>query len=316
VPGSDQITVHCDDYEHCQGLSGRFDGLDVTWIPTSAKACFALALDRMPFEIAEFSLANYAMFRDRGVDWLTALPIFPYRRFRHGLAYVHRDSSIRSPEDLRGRRVGVADYSMSAAVWARGIFLSQYGLDWRDVFWISGPKQRFPAPDGVKLSKVEEDLEALFAAGEIDALFSTDISQQAVASGRFRPLFQDHYAEETAFYKSTGIFPPNHVMVINRDVVRDPAAIAGAVFAAFVRSKWRAYRRRLGATLLPWGESRWNDALELFGPNPLPYGRTPQNAAAVEMLTGFLVQQGLAKRAVPWRDLFVDLDYPADEPTG
>lgn len=312
MPDRRDVTVYSADYEHCQGLSGTFGDVTVKWEPKSTKFTFPLGLKRQPFEVCEFSLANYIMLRDRGADWLTALPIFPYRRFRHGNAYVARDSAFRSPADLCGRKVGLADYSMTAAVWARGIFKAEYGLDWREVHWVSGPAQRFPAPAGVSLQLTEADLETLLVDGEIDAYWTPDLSREAVASGNVRTLFADHVAEETAFYAKTGVYPPNHVLVVNLDVVKDPARIASAVFAAFTRSKWRAYDRRLGTTLVPWGEARWNEAMTLFHANPLPYGPSKNNRASVDMLAGFLAEQGLAGRRHEWRELFVDVEYPDD----
>jgi 4,5-dihydroxyphthalate decarboxylase len=307
-----KVVVFCADYEHCQDMSGIFDEVAVVSEPRPTGFTFPLALKREAFEVSEFSLSNYIMFRDRGADWLTALPIFPYRRFRQGNAYVLPQSSFRNPADLRGRKIGVPDYSMTAAVWARGIFKSEYGLDWREVEWVSGSKQRFPTPANVKLTKTDTDFEELLDKGEIDALWTPDISKEAVVSGRVRPLFADHIAEEKIFYNKTGVYPPNHVMVVNRDIVKDPERIAAAVFQAFVRSKWRAYDRRLGTTLLPWGESRWNEAMSVFQKNPLPYGPSEQNRASVDMLAGFLEEQGLASRRLAWNELFVNVDYPAD----
>ncbi len=307
-----RVVVFCADYEHCQDMSGTFDDVAVACEPRSTRFTFPLALNHEAFEVSEFSLANYIMFRDRGADWLTALPIFPYRRFRHGNAYVSQQSTFRNPADLRGRKIGVPDYSMTAAVWARGIFKSEYGLDWREVEWVSGPKQRFPAPANVSLTKTDRNLEELLDKGEIDALWTPDLTNEAALSGRVRPLFADHIAEEKIFYSKTRVYPPNHVMVVNRDVVKDPTRIAAAVFQAFTRSKWRAYDRRLGATLLPWGESRWNEAMSFFHENPLPYGPSEQNRASVDMLAGFLDEQGLTKRRLDWSELFVDVDYPAD----
>jgi 4,5-dihydroxyphthalate decarboxylase len=306
------VTVFCSDYEHCQELSSTFGDVEVTWKPRTTKFSFALALKHQPFEVCEFSLSNYIMSRDRGADWLTALPIFPYRRFRHSVIYVNRESALRSPSELRGRRIGLPDYSMTAAVWARGIFKAEYGLDWRDVTWVSGPTQRFPAPAGVSLHQTDANLEALLTAGEIDALLSTDLSREALSANKFRPLLTDHIAEEADFYAKTGVYPPNHVMVMNLDVVKDPERIAAAVFRAFTRSKWLAYDRRLGATLLPWGESRWNETMRLFHANPLPYGPSSENRASVDMIAGFIQEQGLAQRQLAWNELFVDIDYPQD----
>ena len=305
-------TIFCADYEHCQGISGTFDDVIVTWEPKSTKFTFPLALNRKPFEVSEFSLSNYIMLRDRGADWLVALPIFPYRRFRQGNAYVSRQSKLRHPSELKGRKIGVPDFSMTAAVWSRGIFRLQYGLDWREIHWVSGTKQRFPAPSEVSLTKTEGNLEELLDGGAIDSLWTPDLSNDAVLSGKFRPLLDNHIAEEQAFYGKTGVYPPNHVMVINRDVVRDPEKTAVAIFKAFVRSKWQAYERRFGTTLIPWGESRWNEAMKVFGGNPLPYGPSAPNLASVDMLAGFLEEQGLVRRRLSWSELFVNVEYPAD----
>jgi 4,5-dihydroxyphthalate decarboxylase len=315
MPDQRSLKVYCADYEHCQNLSGSVGNVTIDWEPQSTKLTFPLALKRESFEVSEFSLSNYIMFRSRGADWLTALPIFPYRRFRHANAYVTRESSINSPAELRGRRIGVPDYSMTAAVWIRGIFQAEFGLDWRDLHWVSGMKQRFPAPAGAQLERTEANLEELLAEGDIDALWTPDLSYEAVLSGRFRTIFNDPYAAETAFYAKTGVYPPNHVMVVNLDVVKDPIAIAPVVFEAFTRAKWQAYTRRLGTTLLPWGEGRWNEAMRLFNANPLPYGACVENEASVAMLSAFLVEQGLVRDCPGWADLFIKAEYPPDRAT-
>jgi hypothetical protein len=41
----------------------------------------------------------------RGEDRYIAIPFFPSLHFRHGDIYVHRDSGISQPADLRGEKV-------------------------------------------------------------------------------------------------------------------------------------------------------------------------------------------------------------------
>ena len=71
------------------------------------------------------------------------IPVFPYRAFRHSTLYVRKDSPLREPVDLRGMRVGVPDFSMTAAVWTRGILADQYDVQWQDLHWVTNDKQRF-----------------------------------------------------------------------------------------------------------------------------------------------------------------------------
>lgn len=47
-----------------------------------------------------------------------AIPVFPSRVFRHSSIYVSTAAGIEAPSDLKGRRVGVPHYPMTAAVWS------------------------------------------------------------------------------------------------------------------------------------------------------------------------------------------------------
>ena len=115
------IDVAGGDYEHTLGLAGIRDGIDIRYTTAPLRDVFLRMLTERCYEACEFSLSNYLMLRDRGADWLHAIPVFPYRAFRHSTLYVRKDSSLREPADLRGKRVGVPDFSMTAAVWTRGI---------------------------------------------------------------------------------------------------------------------------------------------------------------------------------------------------
>ena len=62
------------------------------------------------------------------------------RTFRHRNVYVHADSGIEKPEDLRGRRVGTPGYGMSANTWIRGFLLDEYGVRADEMQWIETTK--------------------------------------------------------------------------------------------------------------------------------------------------------------------------------
>jgi 4,5-dihydroxyphthalate decarboxylase len=129
--------------------------------------------------------------------------------------------------------------------------------------------------------------------GEVDGLLIPELSDKAHEHGRFRRMLANHPADERAHFQKSGIYPPNHVMVVNLEVVTDYEPVARAVFAAFAASKARAYRRQLGASMVPWAHEHWEATMKLFQNDPLPYGLTPVNVRAVEMVARFLAEQKL-----------------------
>src|SRR5690348_7285730 len=85
------------------------------------------------FDAAEMSFSTYANLVSRGDDRYIAVPFFPSRAFRHGDIYVHRDSSISQPADLREKKVGIPQYQMTAARWQRAFLQHDYGVLPREI---------------------------------------------------------------------------------------------------------------------------------------------------------------------------------------
>lgn len=289
-----EIIIRGGDYEHTLGIEGVYDGIGLGYESPGMQGLFADMLETRRYEVCEFSLANYLTLRATGQSWLAAVPVFPYRTFRHSLAVVRRDSKLVSLAELAGKRVGVEDYSMTAAVWFRGLLKDEYGVDHRSINWVSHVKQRFPIPAGARVEKTEQSLEGLLLDGTIDALlgFSLRDSSLPPAERRLRPLLHDAQREEEAYFARTGLYPIHHTVVIRNDVLEREPRLAGAVCAAYLAAKERAYRRQLGATLLPWAKQRWTEAFQRFGGDPLPYGLTPENRTVIARLGSYLREQG------------------------
>ena len=88
-----ELTIHGGDYEHTQTLGGDVAGARLRYATTRrVQEIFIGMLETRRFEICEFSLANYITLRAAGERWLTAIPVFPSRVFRHGLAVSTRVS--------------------------------------------------------------------------------------------------------------------------------------------------------------------------------------------------------------------------------
>lgn len=301
------IALYGGDYEHVLGLSGAREGIDIRYVERPLLEIFEGMLNERRYECCEFSLSNYIMLKDRGADWLHAIPVFPYRAFRHSTLYVRRDSPLKGPEDLRGKRVGVPDYSMTAAVWTRGILKEQYGVDWAEMRWVASGRQRFATLPGVPLEVLDSDLEEDLIAGRIDALLTPTPADEKKPAGerRLRSLIADVQKAEEEYVRRYGVYPINHVMVIRDDALRRLPKLPKALFTAFAEAKARAYKRRLGTTLMPWGMRHWNRVFDQFGGNPLPYGLSKVNRDVVGRLAGFLYDQKLISRQPSVDELFI-----------
>src|SRR5262245_9833540 len=152
-------------------------------------------LNHGEFDVSEMSLSSYTILRSEGDTRFIAIPVFPSRVFRHSALYVRSDATIEAPEDLKGKRVGVGDYQMTAAAWVRGFLAheycvktgavgcrgfpaTEYGGKAEDIAWAAGkPIRSIRPPDGVRMESIPADttLEAMLQRGEVDALISVII---------------------------------------------------------------------------------------------------------------------------------------------
>ena len=307
TPETPDFIIRGGDHEHVLGLAGAYGGVRLGYETLRLQDIFVAMLEQRRFEVCEFSLANYIVLRASGQDWLTALPVFPYRAFRHSTAMTRRDSTLTNLAQLAGKRIGVEDYSMTAAVWFRGLLQQEYGVDHRSITWVTHTKQRLPLPPGASVERITGDLETLLCEGQLDALlgFSVRDTRLPPPQRQLRTLLADAQAAEQDYYRRTAIYPINHCVVIRNDAQARQPALAGAVYDAYVSAKERAYRRRLGTTLMPWGKNHWEHTFACFGGDPLPYGMTAQNRMVVKRLVDDLHEQGFIAAAPDVDSLFM-----------
>src|SRR5260370_7210048 len=99
-------------------------------------------LQYQEFDASEMSLSNYTSLVSEGNAPFIAIPAFPSRVFRHGYFFINADMGIRHPGDLKGKRGGVPEYSMTAAVYMRGLLEHEYGVKPSDVEWVQARAHR------------------------------------------------------------------------------------------------------------------------------------------------------------------------------
>src|SRR3974377_71042 len=119
-----KLTLACGRYDRTQPLiEGRVqpEGVRLTFLPARPGEKFWRMLNHGEFDVSEMSLSSYTILRSEGDTRFIAIPVFPSRTFRHSALYLRTDSKIEKPEDLKARRVGVGEYTMTAAGRARGL---------------------------------------------------------------------------------------------------------------------------------------------------------------------------------------------------
>jgi 4,5-dihydroxyphthalate decarboxylase len=285
-------------YPFFRHVTGMRDGLDLRYKAVGPGQAFTAVLENLPFQVNEFSLANYTMMRERGVQWMSAIPVFLNRAFRHGSLYVRRDSDLTHPSQLRGKTIGAKEYSQTAGVWWRGTMIDEYDLHWSELKWVAGPVQRFVPPAQAAVRTVAGDMEQMVIDGSIDAFLApnTEDSKKPENERQLRPLLPDTESAERDYFARSGIYPLNHAVVIHQSCLARYPAAPQALFEACCESKQQFYAG--GGNLNPWGDPQEGD--------PMPFGLTEKNREIVGTLWRYLLEQKLISRIPDMDSLFVD----------
>jgi len=313
-----ELTLACGRYDRTQPLiDGRVQplGVDLTFLPLRPGETFWRMLNHGEFDASEMSLSSYTILRSEGDTRFIAIPVFPSRVFRHSALYVRADSAIERAEDLKGRRVGVGDYQMTAAVWVRGFLTHEYGVTPEDIAWVTGkPVRSINAPDGVRLEPLPADttLEAMLERGDIDALISVMIPEGLGKT--VRRLFRDSRRVEVEYYKKTRIFPIMHTVVLKTSLYKEKPWLAVSLYYAFCRARELAcqstYDTNALTVSLPWVIDEVETTRGIFGPQIWDYSIDGSLPTLTALVT-YLDEQKLLRRRMSVDELFVPNIGPA-----
>lgn len=316
-----RLSVAVGDYDRTRPLIDgdvQIDGVDPVFLRLSPEEIFFRAFRTVDFDICELSLSSFTVKTALGTCPYVGVPVYPSRAFRHTSIYVRTDRGIGAPEDLRGRKVGVPEYQLTANVWARALLEDEYGVKPAEIEWMRGgmeevgrrEKISLDLPSDVRVSDIGENqtLSGMLADGEIDALISPRMP--SVFNGGTNGvgwLFADPTAAASDYYRKTRIFPIMHIVGIRRELVEAHPWLPATVYKAFAEAK-RVCAVRLADTsatkvMLPFVEEQLQRARHLIGNDFWSYGF----AANRHVLETFLThhhRQGLSKRLVAPEELF------------
>jgi 4,5-dihydroxyphthalate decarboxylase len=262
------------------------------------------------FDAAEMPLARYVFLRDRGEPYV-AIPVFPDRIFIQQYVYTRPDAGIRGLTDLRGRRVVVPQYFITASLWHRGMLHQEHGISPHEIEWVTtGPERdpRMRVPDRVKVTHVPGPhlgVERLLD-GTGDCLMTEGTP---VVSAEDQPrlvrLHQDVASLQRDYYRRTGVHTIVHIVVVRRHALDQRPELAEELCAAYDEAKALAYRRLQNErfTSLPLMRSYLDETLGLFGGDPWSYG-FQRNRAELDRLLEYAHVQGLTDRRLRPDELF------------
>ncbi|WP_041375872.1 ABC transporter substrate-binding protein [Polymorphum gilvum] len=315
-----RLSIAIGDYDRVRPMFNgdvRIDGVDPVFLRLCPEEIFFRAFRHADFDICELSLSSYTVKTALDDCPYVGIPVYPSRAFRHTSIYVRKDRGIASPADLKGKRIGLPEYQLTANVWARALMEDEYGVRPSDVEWVRAgieepgrpEKIKLDLPPDVTLTDAPEGstLSGLLLKGEIDGMIGPRIPSCFGYDNKVGWVFDDPRAAALDYYRRTKIFPIMHIVGIRRDLVEAHPWLPATLFKALNRSKavCAEHLSDTSATkvMLPFVEEQVHDARKLMGADYWSYG-FHNNRHVLETFLRHHHAQGLSPRQVQPEELF------------
>lgn len=320
-----QLSVAMGDYDRTRALyDGRvlIDGVDPVYMLLNPEEMFFRAMRSQDFDLCELSFSSYLVKHSRGESPYIALPVFLSRAFRHTSIYVRKDR-ISRPQDLKGRRIGVPEYQLTAIVWARALLQGDFGVGAEDVTWVRGGIETPGRPEKIKLqlppdirieqAPVGDTISAMLDRGDIDGFIAPRTpAPEAMANPNIGWLFDDPTAEAKDYYRRTKVFPIMHVLGLRQELARSHPWLPAALVKAFTQSKAQALQLLSDTSAtkvtLPFVEEQLKSARDLMGQDFWAYG-VESNRQTLDTFLEAHHAQGLSARRMQIEELFHPATY-------
>lgn len=261
----------------------------------------------------EASMAGHLRRIDAGDRSQVALPVFPLRNFTARDLYIRKDGPVGSPAELRGKRVGMYDWVASGSIWYRHflnfIDVPPQSLEW----WIGDIDAPRPAthiytlPPGVHQAPPGRSLSDMLIAGELDPVYSPPRPRDYhPARGPIIRLFADARAIERDYFRRTGCFPPQHLVIVRREVWQRNKWVARSLTDAFIRANdMFAAAQRQFPYVSPWLDLDPEETEALMGADFHPYGFA-KNRATIDIFCRQAYDLGIVSRPIAADEYFAE----------
>lgn len=314
------LTLATTDYDHMRDLMNgavRADGIALTGFVLPVEEVFFRFIKNREWDVSEMSFGKFIGFASQGNSPFVGIPVFPSRVFRHSAFYVRADRKISSPKDLAGKTIGIPEWAQTAGIYARGWLAESCGVDLGSIRWVQAgmnqagreEKVEFKLPNRISYEQRRDtSVSAMLLSGEVDAAISARVPDAFIdGGGKIVRLFPDYRAEETRYYRETGIFPIMHVIAMRRALFDRYPWVAMNLFKAFEEAKERSLARINDLTAsripVPWSAAIAGEWSKDFGADPFPYG-LEANRNTLDAFCRFSHDQGVTARRLTPDDLF------------
>jgi 4,5-dihydroxyphthalate decarboxylase len=318
----------------------KAQNIELECITLDPSALFQRNLLYDEFDVSEMSISETLLAKERRGrfgegrwDW-SALPVFLSRGHVWDTLYVNAASGINSLADLKGKRIGVPDYDMTAALWFRITLKDLYGIEAKDNIWYNGRTKELSHSGALGLDRAgpvgvthhwltaDQTLDVMLDRGELDACTAIREGGRITAGDptvidryggtpirgnpRLRKLLENNGREVVyEYYRKTGFYHCNHHVIVQNRILREHPWVALELYDAFRRSKEVAYERarRAQAAYLYFPGTDFQEQAAVLGEDPFPLGLRAMGRNIERAIQGSL-EQGLLTKPLRLEDIY------------
>jgi 4,5-dihydroxyphthalate decarboxylase len=299
------------------------EGIELTASDLGIDELFWRIPTKDDIDVAELSLTGTIWGKQHGKSWV-AIPVFPGWVFScHTETLVNRDAGIEKPEDLKGKKVGVPEYPVTAIAWIRHAFETKYGVRRRDITWFEERANDYShyrplgyaPPKDVPVTTIprEKKLCDMLISGELDAVtryfgrpenatskHPGDRSHMSLVQlgdhPKVRWLYPDRKAAAIAYHKELGYQQPIHCVIVKGEIVDKNPWVPMSLYNAFAEAgRLATDANQVEAPSYRLSKDEQKAAL---GPSWQPYGFKAHREAMAQMLD------------LCWKDGYIDRGTP------
>jgi 4,5-dihydroxyphthalate decarboxylase len=315
-----KLSVAIGDYDQLRDFTTgrvRAEGIDITPINVSIEETFFRFTKYHEWDVSEMSFAKAISIISQPDPWFVLIPVFPSRAFRHSSIYVRKDSAIKSPQDLAGKKIGIPEWAQTASIYSRGMLAHEYGVDLTSIEWFQAgvndagrkEKVKLNLPAGIRYNPMPENsLTQLLLDGKVDAVLSARPPDAFLKHPDLVQRLLPNYRElEYAYWQKTKIFPIMHVIAIKRETYDQNRWIARNLLTAFEEAKNRSIERASDITAsyypIPWVPDYTQLSKNILGDDFWPYG-IEGNRSTLEAFAQYAFEQGITARHLQPEEIF------------